>query len=255
MFKILSIDGGGLRGVIPVQILKHIENVTGRATVDMFDMFAGTSTGGLISSALTVRSDNNKQARYSLDDVERIYLERGSEIFPVRNRLHKWYREKAWSYLSRPQFSPKGLQNVLDDVLRNNDGTPYRMSDCVKPIFVPTYDLSTNSPLFFKSRHAFHNAAQNARLIDVCRATSAGPTYLPAYSFDYPHTHGRMSTERVTAIDGGVFMNNPALGALVEIIKYREDRFFNRSDLVDRDIFVLSIGTGHYSNNAVPANC
>jgi uncharacterized protein len=250
-FRILSIDGGGLRGIIPVLILRHIEYITGRKIIDCFDLFAGTSTGGLISAGLTVRGENPFSPKHTVEDLVNVYTKRGGEIFPVKNRLHKWYRSRPWSYLFRPQFKADGLQKVLEDLLTGTDGKPLKMSDCLKPVFIPAYDLVTNSPVFFKGRHVFNEKEENkdANLIDVCRATSAGPTYLPSYNFKFPHKYGRIKTSKVTAIDGGVFMNNPAMGALVEILKYREDEFYNFPDLKESDIFVLSIGTGHFSRD------
>lgn len=250
MFRILSIDGGGLRGIVPVQILKHIEFITGRNIIDCFDFFAGTSTGGLIVTGLTVKDEkNNLSPKHTINDIEKIYLEEGKNIFPIRNKFHKWYRSKTWSYLRKPQFKADGLQKVLEQLLLDSKKKPLKIGDCLKPIFIPTYDLSTNSPLFFKSRYAYHNSKLNAKLIDVCRATSAGPTYLPSYSFNYSHSFGRLSSNKITAIDGGVFMNNPTMGALVEILKHKNDPFYNHPNLKDEEIFILSIGTGHHSKN------
>ncbi len=249
MFRILSIDGGGLRGIVPVQILKHIEFITGKSIIDCFDFFAGTSTGGLISTGITVKGDNGFSPKHTIEDLEKVYLEEGKNIFPIKNKLHKWYRNKTWSYLGKPQFQEDGLQKVLEGLLLDSNSKPLTINDCLKPIFIPTYDLSTNSPLFFKSRYAFHNSNLNAKLVDVCRATSAGPTYLPSYSFKYPHEFGKMSTKEITAIDGGVFMNNPTMGALVEVLKHKKDPFYNYPNLKEEDIFILSIGTGHHSKN------
>lgn len=249
MFRILSIDGGGLRGIVPVQILKHIETITNKNIIDCFDFFAGTSTGGLITTGLTVKDQNGFSPKHSIADLEKIYLEEGKNIFPVKSKIHKWYRSKSWSYLSKPQFKPDGLQLVLEKLLLNENGKPLKINDCLKPIFIPTYDLATNSPLFFKGRYAYHNSDDNVNLIDVCRATSAGPTYLPTYSFNYSHQFGRLETDKVTTIDGGVFMNNPAMGALVEILKHKKDVFYNYPNLKEEDIFILSIGTGHYSKD------
>ncbi|PTM03426.1 MAG: hypothetical protein DA405_10445 [Bacteroidetes bacterium] len=249
MYRILSIDGGGLRGIVPVQILKHIEIITGKSIFECFDFFAGTSTGGLISAGLTVKSEDGFTPKHSIEEIEEVYLKRGKDIFPTKGVLHDWYRKQIFSYLFKPQFKPEGLQSVLEELLHDSSSNPLRISDCLKPIFIPTYDLVTNSPVFFKSRYAANDPKRNASLVDVCRATSAGPTYLPSYSFKYPQEFGRQKTQNITAIDGGVFINNPAMGALVEVIKHKSDLFYNYPDLKDEEIFVLSIGTGIYSND------
>ncbi len=249
MYKILSIDGGGLRGIVPVQILKHIETITNKNIIDCFDLFAGTSTGGLITSGLTVKSKDGFSPKHSVDDIEQVYLKEGKNIFPIKNELHQWYRNKVWSYLRKPQFKADGLHAILENLLLDENKNPLKISDCLKPIFIPTYDLVTNSPLLFKGRYAFHNSDYDANLIDVCRATSAGPTYLPTYSFNYKHKFGKLKTSKVATIDGGVYMNNPSMGALVEILKHREDDFYNYPHLKNEDIFLLSIGTGDYTND------
>jgi len=245
MFRILSIDGGGLRGIVPIQILKHIEVITGKKIIDSFDFFAGTSTGGLISAGLTVKDSNGISPKHSVEDIERIYLEQGKNIFPIKHVIHKWYRKQFWSYLLKTQFKPTGLENVLKSLLLDENKIPLKISDCLKPIFIPSYDLKSNSPLFFKSRYAFEYSKFDANLIDVCRSTSAGPTYLPPHKFNYP----KDDNNEVVTVDGGVFMNNPSMGALVEILKHKGDEYYNLKDLKDEEIFILSIGTGHYSKD------
>lgn len=232
-FRILSIDGGGLRGIIPVLILKEIERRSGKRITDLFDMVAGTSTGGLIACGLTV-SDDGKTPKYQLSDIENIYAERGKDIFPKKNALKSLIGKI--SSLKNPKFSADGLQKVLEDLL----GTR-RMSDCMKPIFVTSYDLFNNEALLFKYRHAIRYPENNALLVDVCRATSAAPTYLPAYPFLYEH-------KKRICVDGGIYMNNPAMGALVEVIKYHRDAPYNRDVLKLADVSILSLGTGHYSS-------
>lgn len=252
MFRILSIDGGGLRGIIPVKILQHIEIITGKPIYQSFDLFAGTSTGGLISAGLTV-SDDGITPRYNLFDIEKIYLSKAKEIFPIKNQVHKWWRKQDLSYMFKPQFKPDGLHKVLKEFFTSFDQEPYFMSNCCKPIFLSAYDLGSSSPVFFKSRYLDEKPERNARLIDICRATSAGPTYLPPYTFKYPHisNEGKFNEKKydeITAIDGGVFINNPSLGALLEVFK-NKSYYHDKGNLKNEDIFVLSIGTGEYTKD------
>ena len=232
-FRILSLDGGGLRGIIPVLILKEIERRTGKRITDTFDMVAGTSTGALIACGITV-SDDGKNPKYNLEAIEKIYTERGKDIFPKKN----WFSGvvSGISSLKNPKFMPDGLQKVLEELLGEK-----RIADCMKPIFVTTFDLYNNEALLFKSRQALREANRNARLIDICRATSAAPTYLPAYNFMY-------NEKKRVCVDGGIYMNNPAVGALVEVTKYHKETPYNFQELSLNDISVLSIGTGHYSS-------
>jgi len=232
-FRILSLDGGGLRGIIPVLVLKEIERRSGKRITDLFDMVAGTSTGGLIACGMMV-SDDGKSSKYTLDDIENIYRENGKDIFPKKTFFKKIIG--SISSLKNPKFSADGLQKVLENLLQQK-----RIADCAKPIFITSYDLFNNEALLFKYRHAIKYPENNALLVDVCRATSAAPTYLPAYDFVYQN-------KKRICVDGGLYMNNPAMGALIEVIKYHKEAPYNLPDLKLNDISVLSLGTGHYSS-------
>lgn len=232
-FIILSIDGGGLRGLVPVLLLRELQRlVPDRPIHEMFDLIAGTSTGGLIAAGLTVSADG-KMPLYALPELEKIYSYRGTEIFPPRNKL----QETLESFVSlwTPEYSDKGIRSVLEDLVGE-----YRLMNCLTPLLITSYDLNHNEPLLFKSRHAAEFPDSNACLFDVCMATAAAPTYLPAHTF-------RFEGREVTCIDGGVYINNPAMAAIAEISRHRHDPFYNRPDLKKADIFVLSIGTGEYN--------
>jgi uncharacterized protein len=231
-FRILSIDGGGMRGIVPLEVLKFIEQRYNKKIYELFDFIAGTSTGGLIACGLVV-SDDGKTPKFSLKELENIYLERGKEIFPSPFALIRIFR--FIRSLKSPKFKEEGLEKVLIDVLGNK-----RITNCIKPILIPTYDLYNNNALLFKSRHAELEASKNALLIDVCRATSAAPTYFPAYKFTFD---GRPTI----CIDGGIFMNNPSMGALAEIYKHFNSPIYNLTKPELDNIKILSLGTGNYT--------
>src|SRR5439155_36259 len=107
-YNILSIDGGGLRGIVPVRILQKLEEVTGKKVHELFDMMAGTSTGGLIAAFLTLKDEKNpSQPKYGLDTLENIYTQQGNTIFPLAgNIISQWLRDIR-SYF-RPEFSDQG---------------------------------------------------------------------------------------------------------------------------------------------------
>ncbi|MBK0403322.1 patatin-like phospholipase family protein [Adhaeribacter sp. BT258] len=232
-FRILSIDGGGLRGIVPVMILQEIQRLlNGKPIHEAFDLIAGTSTGGLIAAGLTV-SQNGLTPLYTLQDLQNIYSSRGQHIFPVRGKFLNVL--DGITSLWNPEYSEKGIRKVLEELMGE-----YRLMDCLTPLLITAFDLKHNEPLLFKSRTAAYDPEANACLFDVCRATSAGPTYLPAHTF-------RFEGREVTCIDGGVYINNPTLGAIAEISRYKKDAFYNRPDLDWSDIHVLSLGTGHYT--------
>ena len=236
-YNILSIDGGGLRGIIPVRIMQKIEELTGRRIQDTFDMMAGTSTGGLLVSCMTLRNDQDRsKPLYSLEQIAEIYTKEGATIFPIRSGFGKFIR--GATNLFKPAFSADGIDKVLREYVKEQ-----RISEALRPLVVSTYDLHNNIPVFFKSAEAFDNKEADARIYDICRATSAAPTYLPAYTFRY-------KGNPLTGIDGGVYVNNPTMAALAEISKWGNKGYYKKRDNSDVDfneVRVLSLGTGTYT--------
>lgn len=237
-YNILAIDGGGIRGIVPIRVLQKIEELSGKKVHELFDMMAGTSTGGLIVSCLTLKDPATGLPKYTLEDLAKIYTTDGSTIFPIRTGLGKILREVE--NLWEPEFSAAGLEEVLRKYVKNET-----IRDSYRPILVSTYDLVSNAPVFFKTSEAAGDETANAHIYDVCRATSAAPTYLPAYTFEY-------KGKELTGIDGGVYVNNPTMAAIAEIKRYGHAGFYKKADGsgVDfTDIRVLSLGTGSYTGN------
>lgn len=233
-FRILSIDGGGVRGIVPITILKELEKrLNGKKIHEVFDLIAGTSTGGIIACGLTA-SLNGSTPKLSIEDIEKIYKEKSKIVFPPRN----WLEKKLYKFISlkKPKYSPDGLSRLLREYFGN-----LKITDCLKPLFIPTYDLESNNAILFKSRHSINTSEKNAEIYDVCRATSAAPTYFPPYVFTF-------NKRPMLCIDGGIFMNNPAVGAITEVTKYHTDPVYNFEPLNYDEIYLLSLGTGHYTN-------
>jgi patatin-like phospholipase/acyl hydrolase len=243
-FRILSIDGGGLRGIVPVRILQKLEEKTGKKVHEMFDFIAGTSTGGLIASFLTMKDPNHPtKPRYGLDTLAKIYTVDAGIIFPLAsNTIARWLRDLRSFF--RPQFSDAGLNQLLNQYI-GKDGQAARLADTLLPILVSTYDLKTNEPVFFKTREAQTDPAVNALIFDVCRATSAAPTYLPAYSFIF-------NGKEAVCIDGGVYANNPTMAAIAEIEKHGTFGYYKKKDgspVKLEEVKVISLGTGSYTGD------
>jgi len=179
-----------------------------------------------------LKVEGNKR-KYSLQDIEDIYLKRGQEIFPTykesyiscnRNPLKKWLR---------PKYNPEKFNNILTEYFGHS-----RITSCLSPIFITTYDIHRNKPIYFTTREASLIPERNPKLVDICRATSAAPTYFPSYKFPY-------DGENVICIDGGIFMNNPSLGALVEVLGNLDSKYYRTDKVLNlKDIFILSLGTG-----------
>lgn len=232
--RILSIDGGGIRGILPGVILNEIErklkkdsgNEEARLS-DYFDFFAGTSTGGILSLAYIIPGDNNK-ARYSAKDAVNLYLERGDEIFDISF----WQKLTSAGGIIDEKYQADNLEEALQD----NFGEIY-LSDLIKPCIITSYDLRNGKPHFFK-QHKSSNDIFNFKVKDVARATSAAPTYFETARVK------NISGSPFPLIDGGVFVNNPAM------VAYSEARTMDFGEIekpAAKDMMIVSIGTGSRS--------
>ena len=246
-FLILSIDGGGLRGVVPLTVLQHIQSRVSKPVLSYFSLVAGTSTGGLIASALTLPGNQRGGFRYTLEEVLEVYKQDGNTIFPMPMGAVESGLRKVWSLFSAT-YPEEGIKKVFDRILGEA-----RLADAKVPLLISSYDLFTNRPLFFKSRQAREFPAFNALLYDVCRATSAGPTYLPAHEMSYPLSETDDYNPRRMCIDGGIFINNPSMAALAEFSKHHVKYGYpsnTQGDINYEDVFVLSLGTGSFVGQA-----
>lgn len=221
MVTILSIDGGGIRGIIPASFLEDIERRTGKPASALFDIIAGTSTGGILAAALTA-PDENGNPRYSAAFVREAYFRHGPEIFH-RGTLRSVATLRG---LTRPTYSPRALERLLEQFLGQT-----RLSETLTEILVTAYDMASSTPWFFKTSFARENPApvDDPLLSQVARATSAAPTYFPP-----------LALEGLCLVDGGVFAANPALCAYAQV----RNMFPG-----EREIFVVSLGTGLQDHN------
>lgn len=176
MKKILSISGGGIRGIIPATVVATIEGMLNAPASQLFDLVAGTSTGGIIACGLGAGLPASK--------MYQMYLQRGSEIF------HRpWWRHGTFI----PKYPTIGIDKVLGDVFAAG-----RFSTAKTKLLVPSYDQEKDQPMHFKS----WDCDKDLCYFDVCRATSSAPTYFGAYEGKYS--------------DGGLFANDPSLNAYAE---------------------------------------
>jgi patatin-like phospholipase/acyl hydrolase len=213
MFKILALDGGGIKGAFTAAVLAQLEHLSGRRIVDHFDLIVGTSTGGILAIGLGL----GLSPAQLLD----LYVERGSAIFPSTGLL------ADARGLLRQLFGPKHEQGDLRTVLAEYLGDkPFGASR--SRLVIPSYEVVRGRINLFKTphhpRHKFDHATP---AVDVALATAAAPTYFNAASL--PQRPGEMY------VDGGVWANNPVMVGLVEAIAFL--------DRQPDDIDVLSIGT------------
>ncbi len=229
--KVLSIDGGGIRGIIPAYLLGEIEKQTKKPICELFDVIAGTSTGGIIAAMLTRPDPASKGAKdrplYNSAQVVQLYLDHGQRIFPRKFLGGSLIR----AVIDDEKYDADGLEAVLKNYLGDS-----RLKECLGNVIIPAYDTERRSPMFFKSHKARKDPARNFMLREVARATSAAPTYFEPLKL--PVAHESDLSVYYSLIDGGVFANNPAMCAYAEVLKLFPDA---------EEILVVSLGTGEHT--------
>ncbi|XP_074308767.1 patatin-like protein 1 [Silene latifolia] len=248
LITILSIDGGGIRGIIPGVILRCLESqlqeLDGEEArlADYFDVIAGTSTGGLITTMLTAPNDKN-QPLYAAKDIVPFYLQHSPKIFPQSSGIFGSVATIA-KLLNGPKYNGKYLHKLLRDLLGEK-----RLQDTLTNVVIPTFDIKNLQPVMF-SNYAVPVVPQlDALLSDICIATSAAPTFFPAHQFKTNDGNGNV--REFNLIDGGVAANNPTLVAINhvtrELLKKNPD-FFPIKPTEYQRLLVISIGTGSSKN-------
>lgn len=225
--KILSLDGGGIRGLVTCMWLSGVEDALVKhgkpGLLKSFDLIAGSSTGALIACALGLGLSPAAAAE--------MYRVHRHVIFPG-------IAERLWSRITRlptqgpsaPKYDPEGMEDVLKKVFGDT-----RFGQLQLPTLVTSYDTISRKPVVFKS---FDPRYAELPIWEVCRASSAAPTYFPAHAMTI---EGRPCS----MIDGGVVANNPTACAIAEAL--RKDLQVDNS----RDLVVLSVGSGE-RNRPIP---
>ncbi|XP_009613240.1 patatin-like protein 2 [Nicotiana tomentosiformis] len=204
---VLSIDGGGVRGIIPGTILSFLElklqELDGPEArlADYFDTIAGTSTGGLMATMLTA-PDQHGRPLYAAKDIVPFYLEHSPNIFPQRNEILSLLR-----MLCGPKYDGKYLRNLIRGLCGNR-----RFQETITHLLIPTYDIKTLQPQVFSTYEAELDPGMDVLLSDICISTSSAPVYFPAYFFKTKDCQG--NDREFNLIDGGIATNNPALLAM-----------------------------------------
>ncbi|WDA39612.1 CBASS cGAMP-activated phospholipase [Erythrobacter sp. BLCC-B19] len=217
-FKILALDGGGIKGLFTAHLLRHCEQnlAKGKPLADYFDMIAGTSTGGIIALGLGLGR--------TTEEIVSFYETDGRRIFPPYPATALG---KAWRLVSsffRPILNHEELEVALKR--RFSDDT---LGQAGPRIVVPAFMMPKTEIAVFKTDH--HPDFRNDHATPawkVARATSAAPTYLKG------HEHAESGQ---IFIDGGVWANNPVMVAIVDALTCY--------DITLDQIEVLSIGTGN----------
>ena len=248
--RILSIDGGGIRGIIPAAIICYLEEEIRRITQNKeakigkyVDLIAGTSTGGILACIYLVPdTPGTTKAKYSAVDALNLYKQHGGEIFDK-----KFIENITQNQLINEKYNAEKLEARLDNYFAKT-----LLSQLIRPCLITSYDFFKRKALFFNSNDARSDGGRVKDFLvkDIARATSAAPTYFE------PAQINNINNGEFNLIDGGVFVNNPAMCAYSEArnTNFDEDRFMNGQFKVAKpnkpsakDMFIVSIGTGSES--------
>lgn len=224
-YRVLSIDGGGVRGLYSACLLhglaQRVARTTGQAAesnLDVgkaFDMVVGTSTGAILATALA--------AGRPLEEVIELYKSKAKEIFPSptpsvssRSKLMKW----MWTYRKKASGSASNLKKALEEVLKSETvGEMFARRNIA--LCIPTIDAETQKAWVYKTPHdQKHNRLQrdnNYELVDVCMSSASAPVVFPLHKVSDPNS---ASENYNWFVDGGLWANNPVMVALVEALSF-----------------------------------
>ncbi|KAL2320223.1 hypothetical protein Fmac_029192 [Flemingia macrophylla] len=214
--SILSIDGGAIKGIIPSVVLDHLDKALkakdkNASLAQYFDVIAGTSTGGLITAMLTAPNPNDpNRPAFTPEEIVQFYKENGPHIFNSSRPGNG------------PEFDGEFLRNITRELLKET-----RLNETLTNVVIPAMDIKTQKPVIFSSYKVKTLTYLNAKLSDICIATSAAPTILPPYYFENEDVE-------FNVVDGGLAAGNPTQAALSEVMRQNKDT----------KIVVLSLGTG-----------
>jgi patatin-like phospholipase/acyl hydrolase len=189
MKRILSIDGGGIKGAVPAALLAHLEAATKKRVVEHFDLIVGTSTGGIIALALGTG--------YPAKDILSFYQTHGPRVFeqrPMNGPLSMF----------TPKYSPAGLRAALQSTFQTKT-----LGMSTTRLVIPAFNADRRNVRLFKTRHHPRFLSDHKeQLVDVALSTAAAPSYFPAHQLP---VGGHI-------VDGGIWANNPVLVAVVEAL-------------------------------------
>ncbi len=227
--KVLSIDGGGIRGIIPAVVLAEIERRTDKPICELFDLITGTSAGGILALGLTMPGTDGKP-KYKAEELITLFQQKGKKIF-ARSfaRVLPFVRNIVGA-----KYSAKGIEGVLKEYFEEA-----RLKDALTDVIITSYDIERRVPFFFKSKWVQERGpSYDYPMWQIARATSAAPTY-----FEPCRIEATDLSEYYALVDGGVFANNPAMCAYAEAMTRYISRDGSAQTNAD-DCLMVSLGTG-----------
>lgn len=238
LLRILSIDGGGIRGILPGMLLSSLEKRLGDITgdhktriADHFDLLAGTSTGGILTCLYLCPDKATGRPRFTAEEAVDLYLSNGKKIFKLPLTPRQLWKTRRHDC----RYVVKGMSSLM-----GNYFSDLRLSELLKPCLITSYDMVNRRSFFFTQHDANRDKDYEFYVRDVTRATSAAPGYFE------PARVQSVSGMEYTLLDGGVFANNPALCAYAEAMQlFGSGR---PESITPKDILMVSIGSGSYQS-------
>lgn len=248
-FRILALNGGGIRGAFGVAFVERLEELTGTNVGEHFDLIAGTSTGAIIAAALAIGLPGRDLSRFYREDGEQIFHPRGPyrargwmrPIYPVASRVLRRRTGQGMDSFFRARYCPHRLQDALGRVFGRNTLGDIRSSR----VIIPTVNLSLGQAKVFRTPHLPHAVGdRDIPIVDVLRAATAAPTYFPHKVMPDGHAY----------CDGGLWANAPAVVALGESVRIRELCTRPQCDPPhdSSGVRLLAIGTGRAAYSLTP---
>ena len=219
--RVLTVDGGGVRGVVAALVLAALEERAGRPVSELFDVVAGTSTGAVLVLGL-VCPDRDGRPRWTARDMVDVFAQGGPSTFD----RSAWRALWTLDGFVAPKYSAREMEVQLRARLGDR-----RLSEALCEVVVPTYDLRRREPHLLTRSSARRRGDPLMRRVAV--ASAAAPTYFPPV----PVLDAEVGERWL--VDGGVCVNNPTLTA------YAHVRRTCRGD----DVVVLSVGCGRLTDD------
>ncbi|KAM3270544.1 patatin-07 [Capsicum chacoense] len=244
MVTVLSIDGGGIKGIIPATILAFLEgelqeldhNKDARIA-DYFDVIGGISTGGLLTTMITAPNENNRPL-FAAKDITPFYFENGPNIFPPG----------AWPPILGPKYDGIYFHQILQEVLGET-----RLHQALTEVAIASFDIKTLQPVIFTKAALAKSPELDAKMSDICYSTAAAPTYFPPYNFTTVDANGKQY--QFNMVDGAVTAASPAVVAVTAAVRRATEgdpAYRSIKSLNFKNILVISLGTGDSTDIVTP---
>ncbi len=214
--RVLSVDGGGTRGLIPARVLQELEKKTGQPIAELFDLLIGSSSGAITVSVLTL-PDEQGRPQFSAQDVVDLYMQNSGKIFYA-----PWlHRIMSLNGLIAPKYLAESKHEVFE--ARAGDA---KFSDLMKPVMIPALDYVSVKPVLFRN----WVSDSDYFIADILSGATSPPAIfapITIQSLDHKHEH--------VLVDGAMFLDSPAIEAWIQA-----NQIFPNHEFI-----IVSLGTGY----------